>query len=222
MLKFMKSKYFFFILIPILVILSIPTIVFAVSAFQSEADKYLNRICNKRKVTGEDSVLCYFRDRLNSLENSDANQNTELNILSTKEASDSADIVLLKTRKAILDLAQVRGSLWEDTDSVNNVATPDYVTVNCSKACFLWVSYDVDTRNTSAPFQHLYMIYVDGVDQAVFNQATMTVPNAAVPLAVNGVFPVSAGEHSVSIYARTYGGTLQSHESHLQVLAIEQ
>lgn len=124
--------------------------------------------------------------------------------------------------KQILDYGQVRGSFWENTDSVNNVATPDQVSVNCSKACILWVNYDVDTRNTSAPFQHLYFIYVDGVDQAVFNQATMTVPNAAIPLAVNGVFPVAAGEHTVSIYARTYGGILQSFESHLQVLAIEQ
>lgn len=124
--------------------------------------------------------------------------------------------------KQILDYGQVRGSFWENTDSVNNVVTPDQVSINCSKACILWVNYDVDTRNTSATFQHLYFIYVDGVDQAVFNQATMTVPNAAIPLAVNGVFPVAAGEHTVSIYARTYGGILQSFESHLQVLAIEQ
>lgn len=125
------------------------------------------------------------------------------------------------TGRHILDLQQVRGANWENTDSVNNVPTPDHVTVNCPKSCSLWVSYDVDTRNTSAPFQHLYMIYVDGVDQAVFNQATMTTPNAAVPLAVNGVFPVSAGQHAVSIYARTYGGTMQQFESHLQVLAVE-
>ncbi len=124
--------------------------------------------------------------------------------------------------KLILDLQQVRGSFWQESDPVNNVATPDHVTVNCSKACNLWVNYDVDTRNTSTPFQHLYLIYVDGVDQAVFNQATMTTPNAAVPLAVNGVFPKLAGTHTVSIYARTYGGTLQSYESHLQVMAVEQ
>jgi len=135
---------------------------------------------------------------------------------------DKGDPAPTDTGKHILDLQQVRGSLWQDTDAVNNVATPDHVTINCSKSCNLWVNYDVDTRNTSAPFQHLYMIYVDGVDQAVFNQATMTTPNAAVPLAVNGVFPESAGSHTVSIYARTYGGILQSYESHLQVMAVEQ
>lgn len=124
--------------------------------------------------------------------------------------------------KTILDVQQVRGANWENSDPINNVATPDQITINCPVACTLWVNYDVDTRNTSAPFQHIYMIYVDGVDQAVFNQATMTVPNAAIPLAVNGVFPVAAGQHTVAIYARTYGGTLQSYESHLQVLAIEQ
>ncbi len=217
-----KRKYFVSILVTLLIALSIPTIIFASSSFQSEADKYLGKVCNKKKVTGTDAVLCYFRDRLNTLENTDTNQNNQINTLNSKEASDSADIASLKSRKTILDLAQVRGAFWEDTDAVNNIQTPDQVTVNCSKACNLWVNYDVDTRNTSAPFQHLYMIYVDGVDQAVFNQATTTTPNAAIPLAVNGVFPVSAGSHTVSIYARTYGGTLQSYESHLQVLAIEQ
>jgi len=124
--------------------------------------------------------------------------------------------------KTILDVQQVRGANWENSDPTSNVATPDRVTINCPVACILWVNYDVDTRNTSAPFQHIYLIYIDGVDQAVFNQATMTTPNSAIPLAVNGVFPVATGQHTVAIYARTYGGTLQSFESHLQVLAIEQ
>lgn len=201
---------------------TIATIVFAASSFQLEADEYLNRICNKKKVVGTDAVLCYFRDRLNSLESSDSAQNKDIADLQVKQASNSAEITDLKSRKAIVDIGQVRGSFWENSDSFNNVVTPDQVTVNCPKACNLWVNYDVDTRNTSAPFQHLYMIYVDGVDQAVFNQATMTTPNAAIPLAVNGVFLASVGTHTVSIYARTYGGIMQSHESHLQVLAIEQ
>lgn len=128
--------------------------------------------------------------------------------------------------KPILDLRQVSGANWQTSDTSGDIQTPDHVTVNCSQACFLWTNYDVDTRNTSAststPYQHIYSIYVDGVSQAVFNQATMTVPNGAVPLAVNGVFPESAGQHTVSIYARTYGGTLQNFESHLQVMAIGQ
>lgn len=163
-----------------------------------EADKYLNKICNKKRIEDQNAVFCNFRDRIAALESKQ------------------------DTGKHVLDLQHVRGSFWENTDSVNNVPTPDKVIVNCTKACTLWVNYDVDTRNTSAPFQHLYFIYVDGVDQAVFNQATMTTPNAAVPLAVNGVFPGTIGQHTVSIHARTYGGTQQSHESHLQVMAIEQ
>lgn len=158
---------------------------------------YLDRLCSRpRDLVSR--AICELKDRVVALE---ANQDTG---------------------KHILDLQQVRGSLWENSDPTNNVATPDQVTINCTKACHLWVNYDVDTRNTSATFQHLYFIYVDGADQAVFNQATMTVPNAAVPLAVNGVFPVAVGLHTVSIYARTYGGTLQQHESHLQVMAVEQ
>lgn len=130
------------------------------------------------------------------------------------------------TGRHILDLQQVRGANWETGASDTNVETPDHVTVNCSEACVLWVNYDVDTRNPNGNNpgwpQHLYHIYVDGVDQAVFNQASMVVANAAVPLAVNGVFSVSAGTHIVTIYARTTGGTLQQFESHLQVLAITQ
>jgi len=157
----------------------------------------LEKLCSKSK-NGIAGAICELRDRIIALENDQ------------------------DTGKHILDLQQVRGSFWEESDPINNVATPDQVTVNCSNNCNLWVNYDVDTRNTGAPFQHLYFIYVDGVDQAVFNQATMVTPNAAVPLAVNGVFPVSAGSHTVSIYVRTYGGILQQFESHLQVMAIEQ
>lgn len=120
----------------------------------------------------------------------------------------------------IYDVAQVRGSIWESEPTVGAVPTPDEVTVDCPNNCLLWINFDVDTRNTVGGFQHLYFIYVDGVDQAIFNQATMTTANAAVPLAVNGVVPVGPGEHEVQIYVQVYGGHLEQHESHLQVMAI--
>ena len=127
--------------------------------------------------------------------------------------------------KSILDIQAVRGGVWETGFTEANAPTPDIVTVNCKRDCILWVNYDVDTRNTLASnssigYQHLYFIYVDGVDQAIFNQATMKFSDAAVPLAVNGVIPVAAGQHTVQIYAKTYGGQLRQFESHLQVLAI--
>lgn len=139
------------------------------------------------------------------------------------------DVAGFKTKKSIVDVQAVRGSLWTTSDTnPNGIKTPDEVTVNCPKACLLWVNYDVDTRNTNGSIaqsswpQHLYHIYVDGINQAIFNQASMIIANAAIPLAVNGVIPVSAGQHTVTIYARTTGGTLEQHESHLQVMAIEQ
>lgn len=108
-----------------------------------------------------------------------------------------------------------------------NTKVPGEVTVNCSKACNLWVNYDVDTRNTQIPspgswYSHLYHIYIDNVDQAIYNQVGVTVPNAGYPVAVNGVIPASAGQHTVSIYVKVTGGHLQQFTSHLQVMAVEQ
>ena len=134
----------------------------------------------------------------------------------------------LPTGYYILDIAQVRGSgaFPQPADNVNT-PTPDFVIVHCSKPCLLWVNYDVDTRNTQIPspgnwYQHLYHIFVDGVDQAVYNQVSLTVPNAAYPLAVNGVIPAETGDHEIRIYVKKTGGTLQQFTSYLQVLAIAQ
>lgn len=129
--------------------------------------------------------------------------------------------------KAIYDYGQVRGSGLDMDAPTTHFKTPGVVTVNCPEACTLFVNYDVDTRNTQIPspgnwYQHLYHIFIDDVDQAVYNQVSATVPNAAYPVAVNGVFPVSAGEHEVSIYVKVTGGRLQQFTSHLQVLAIAQ
>lgn len=159
-----------------------------------------------------DQVMQMINDALASILQSINDLITRVDTLESKTAN----------QKAILDVASRRGSFWSTSDTTPNVKTPDEVTVNCPVNCLLWVNYDVDTRNTVGGFQHLYHIYIDDVNQAVFNQATMTTANAAVPLALNGVFPVSAGQHKVSIYVRTYGGTLEQHESHLQVMAIEQ
>ena len=41
-------------------------ITLAVSPFQSEADEYLDRVCNRRSVRNLNAVLCYFRDRLDA------------------------------------------------------------------------------------------------------------------------------------------------------------
>lgn len=178
------------------------------SSHSDWADKYLDRICVGPRVRGVNAVLCSFRDRLSSLETAVANIDTP-------------------SSHKILDYGQVRGANWETDASANNIETPDHVTVDCPVACALWVNFDVDTRNTQSSgtptgYNHLYSIYVDGVDQAVFNQASFPVPDTAIPLAVNGVFPVSADSHIVTIYARATGGHLQQFESHLQVLAIEQ
>jgi hypothetical protein len=184
-----------FILMVIFLFLLVPSITFAAS--------------NKSVFATVEQVQQMITDALSSLQ-------ARVTTLENKSTSS----------KRVLEVKAVRGAFWENTNTIINVETPDHVTINCSVNCLLWVNYDVDTRNTSAstatPYQHLYFIYVDGVDQAVFNQATMIFPGGATPLAVNGTFPASAGSHTVSIYARSYGGTMQSFESHLQVMAIEQ
>lgn len=133
----------------------------------------------------------------------------------------------VESGRKIVDFGQVRGSGLDIEAPTTNMKVPGEITVNCPNGCHLWVNYDVDTRNTTtagAPpngFNHLYHIYIDGIDQAVYNQVSASVPNAAYPVAVNGVFPVSAGSHTVSIYVKVTGGHLQQFTSHLQVLAIE-
>jgi hypothetical protein len=88
-------------------------------------------------------------------------------------------------------------------------------------------TYYVDTRNTGTSIDprgyfNIYNIHIDGIDQAVFTQASFPIANTAVPLSLNGAFPVTAGTHTVEVYAYVNGGTLQSHESGLQVMAVAQ
>ncbi len=184
-----------------LFLLFFSTVIF-VSASTDEASAYLAQICKNNPKTLH-AVLCSFSNRISALETT----NTSVG-------------------KVILDLEQVRGSLWETTSNTY-VPTTNTVTVNCTENCSLWVNFDVDTRNTHTPSSalenfHLFSIFIDGNDQAVFNQVTATTANAAYPLAINGVFPVSAGNHTVTVYAKTTAGTMQNHESHLQVMAIAQ
>lgn len=197
--------------------------VFAASSdFFERANEYYQRRCTEHpeRLSRSRAFECYLFDKVSELD-------ATIGDLQTQVANNSADITALEGRKTILDYAQVRGANWETSTINTPVETPDHVTVNCPEACVLWVNFDVDTRNPNGSIaqsswpQHLYHIYVDGINQAVFNQASMIVANAAIPLAVNGVFPVSAGEHTVTIYALTTGGILQQFESHLQVLAIE-
>lgn len=126
----------------------------------------------------------------------------------------------------MLDYGQVRGAGLDIPAPTDHMKTPGEVTVNCPVACVMFVNYDVDTRNTQIPgagswYQHLYHIFIDDVDQAVYNQVSATVPNAAYPVAVNGAFPVSAGTHTVTVWVKVTGGHLQQFTSHLQVLAVE-
>lgn len=232
-----KNKHIGLLALFILFFIFTSSVFAASSDFFERANEYYQRRCTEHpeRLSRSRAFECYLFDKvqelnsaINNLGQEQASQAALLGNLQTQVASNSADITALEGRKTILDYAQVRGANWE-TSTINiPVETPDHVTVNCPEACVLWVNFDVDTRNPNGSIaqsswpQHLYHIYVDGVDQAVFNQASMIVANAAIPLAVNGVFPVSAGEHTVTIYAKTTGGTLQQFESHLQVLAIEQ
>lgn len=233
-MKINKSKVIGVLLTATVLSLLTATAYAASSDFLAKATEYYQRNCtgNLDRISRSTAILCYLSDKISELdaeidivEQEQTNQANLLNNVQSNVAINSTDITILKGRKSIIDIAQVRGANWETGASDTNVETPDHVTVNCPEGCILWVNYDVDTRNPNGSIaqsswpQHLYHIYVDGVDQAVFNQASMIVANAAIPLAVNGVFPVAAGEHTVTIYARTTGGTLQQFESHLQVLA---
>jgi len=179
----------------------ISSIAYAFS-FQEKAENYLNWVCKRPRIDNINAVLCYFRDRISDLD-------TRVKTLETAEG------------RHILDAQQVRGANWETDSTVEMIPTPDFVILNCSRPCILFVNYDVDTRNTESSgnpigYNHLYGIFIDGIDQAVFNQVSASVTHAAYPLAVNGGFSVSQGQHKVQIYARTTGGHLQQFESHLR------
>lgn len=229
------------VIILILVPLTIfSTTVFA-SSFQEKAEKYLNKVCNKKRVRSVDSVLCFFRDLITDLDNRvDTLETTGGHTGPTGPTGPQGLMGNAGATgptgpqgppgpvigKAIFDYGQVRGAGLDVDAPTIPTKVPGEVTVNCPEACILWVNYDVDTRNTQIPgsgqwYQHLYHIFIDDIDQAVYNQVSATVPNAAYPVAVNGVFPVSAGQHTVSIYVKVTGGHLQQFTSHLQVLAFE-
>lgn len=203
--------------------------VFAASAdFLSRATEYYQRRCtrNPDRISRSDSMLCYLFDKVQELDIGLSNQSDILSNLQNDVATNSAGIDSLKSRKSIIDIAQVRGAQF-NTSSTTPVPTPDSVNITCDVACLLWVDFYVDTRNSSpsanpAGNYNLYGVFVDGVNQAVFTQASFPVPHVAIPLSLNGVFPVSSGAHTVQIYAWTNGGQLQSFESALQVLAIEE
>ncbi len=199
-----KQKVYLTSSIFLLLFLVLTPLVFATSSvFLQKATEAYERFCTKRNVSSAFIMSCYAFDKLTELESK------------------------VDTQKRVLDVGQVRGSGLDIDAPTTPLKTPEEVTVNCPVACILWVNYDVDTRNTQIPgvgswYQHLYHIFINDVDQAVYNQVSATVPNAAYPVGVNGVFPVSAGQHTISIYVKVTGGHLQQFTSHLQVLAIEQ
>ena len=223
----MKIKSSLVILLTALGFLVVTSSVAAVVySYHDKAKKYLDSWCSQGQYTyssGVNAVLCSFRDRITALESMVESTVSRTEILENAVESSNNRIDVLETAvatpidtgKRILDYGQVRcaGAFPQPEPNIT-VPTNERVTVNCNRACVLWVNYDVDTRNSELSpipngWSHLYHIFVDSVNQAVYNQASFPVPNVAVPLAVNGVFPVAAGEHVVEIYVRKNGGTLE-------------
>ena len=210
-----------FIAVAIFCLLITVPVVLATSAdFQQYADTFYNRHCqnpNSTSVSNVGKTICYLIDKSRENDIIDSSQSGQIAQLENKTSN----------QKRVFAVGQVRGAGLDTDAPTIPIKTPGEVTVNCPEACLLWVNYDVDTRNTQIPtagswYQHLYHIYIDDIDQAVYNQVSAAVPNAAYPLSVNGVFPVSAGQHTVSIWVKVTGGHLQQFTSHLQVMAIEQ
>lgn len=155
-----------------------------------------------------------------------SNENSAICFLLDKIQKHDSDIEDLKAAKVIFDIQEIRGPQFT-TSSTTDVSVGNKITINCPASCKLVINYFVDTRNTGTSsdprgYFNYYDIYVDGVNQAITNQASFPVPNSAIPLSLNGVVPASAGSHEVEIYAKVNGGTLESHESGLQVTAIQQ
>lgn len=188
--------------------------------FLAKATEYYQKECQRRRnISRSIAMICYLFDKTGELDRA-------VNDLQNIVDGHVADINSLKDKKSILSVAAKRGANFR-TSSTTPVPTGDKVNINCPVTCNLWVNYHVDTRNSQlsanpAGYYNFYSIFIDGVDQAVFNQASFPVPNVAIPLALNGLFPVSVGDHTIEIYAYTNGGELQSFESGLQVMGIEQ
>jgi len=219
----MKKGLFFSTLILLTTVFFIALPVYAASSdFLTKATEYYQRNCtsNLNRISRSTAFFCYLYDKIQ--EQDQVLQNIE-NQVANLEASNSANISEindLKT-KSILTYGQYRGSGFTTTSNTDT-PTDAKVDIACPITCVLVINYVVDTRNFQTGVNHIYTIYVDGVNQSFVNQVSVVFANQANSLALTGMIPASPSTHTVQIYARTTGGILEEHTKTLTVLAIGQ
>src|SRR3989344_5432912 len=153
----MKIKSSLVILLTALGFLVVTSSVAAVVySYHDKAKKCLDSWCSQGQYTyssGVNAVLCSFRDRISTLESMVESTVSRTEVLENAMESSSNRIGVLETAvatpidtgKRILDYGQVRGAgAFPQPEPNTTVPTNDRVTVNCNRACVLWVNYDVD------------------------------------------------------------------------------
>lgn len=222
-----KKKILFpIILATVFLAVAIPVFAYTQRYFDS-TNQFYSKICTTSATTSSsiqlrDQVLCFLIEKSRENDILDATQSGQITNHETRISG-----LENKPGKTILDVQSIRGAFFSTTSNTP-VPTGNKVTLNCDITCIFWIDYYADTRNSSntgAPpsgYNNIYDIYVDGVSQAIFTQASFPVANAAIPLALSGVTCCHLGSHTVEIYAHTNGGELQHFESSLQVMAIKE
>lgn len=210
------------------VFITIP--VFAASSdFLQKASEYYQKNCkeNSSRIPPSRAILCYLFDKVQehdqSFQNIAEEQNNQAQDLESLKASASANLaeINLIKEKRILAYGQFRGAVFTTTSNID-VPTDAQVEITCPIQCVLLINYVVDTRNNQTGAHNIYTIYLDGLNLSFTNQASYAFPNQAIPISLTGIYPASAGTHTVQIYAHTNAGEIMEHTKTLTVFAIGQ
>ena len=154
-----------------------------------------------------------------ALQNLDSQEDAIEN-LDTRVTANTSDIALLKERQ-ILAYGQYRGAGFTTTANTD-VPTDAQVDIECPFACILFMNYVVDSRNNQTGAHNFYQLYLNGIALSFQNQASYGFPGQAIPISLTGIYPVSAGTHTVQVYAHPTAGQLEEHTKTLTVLAIRE
>ncbi|GEM_PF-3663095 len=165
------------------------------------------------------------QQNLTSLEEKQNKLATDILTVQSAVATNTSSITALGTKKSILAATSVSNSSFT-TNSVEFGPMGMWVNLNCSVSCNFWINFNTASRNQAVPnssagYLHSYELFIDGGDKSIGSEANLSVVNMSIPVSVNAFVSVAAGNHTVEIRSKTSGGTLESRNSYLQVMAIE-
>lgn len=165
------------------------------------------------------------QENLNGISEKLDQQAENMDDLKNEVSTTAAQIAQLSSKKSVIAVEKATVGSFTTT-SAGYTPMGLYVNIRCVASCYLWINFNTATRNQASPtsaagYLNSYGLFVDSSDQSLSSEANLSVANMSVPVAVNGLVTVGAGTHTVEIRAKTSGGTLESRNSYLQVMALE-